>query len=407
MFERAVLIGVSPNIGWDDWRLTLKLLLHPSEWYIGIWVGKVEDWFHDYFRIKHAVSFDSARSALYILLTSLELDKGSEILLQAFTCTAVPNAILASGYMPVYTDIDATLNLDASDAQAKLSKKTRALIIQHTFGVPANMEKVYSFCKNNNLILIEDCAHSLSATFKGKLVGTFGKAAIFSFGRDKLISSVCGGMLITDDSILYQKIKKRQSELPYPSRILIIRRLLHPLITLPAMYIYTYFNLGKFLIAICRASGLITHPVSDDESRGVMSLREIKKFPDALAQMAFHQLEKLQAMNVRRKHITDSYFKAIKGVKLPSKTTGAVYLRFNLLSSRADELRFKAKQRGILLGAWYSHIIDPKSVAYKSVRYEVGSCPHAEKAAKESVNLPTYSLLTDRQITEVIKLISV
>src|SRR5581483_4013141 len=113
---------------------------------------------------------------------------------QAFTCVAVPNSVLWTGAKAIYADIDETGNLDPKDLEKKITKKTKAVIIQHTFGIAANMDAIQKVLKGKKIILIEDCAHALGASYKGKKLGTFGEFAFFSFGRDKVISSVFGGM---------------------------------------------------------------------------------------------------------------------------------------------------------------------------------------------------------------------
>ena len=137
--------------------------------------------------------------------------------MQAFTCNAVPNPVLWAGLKPVYVDCDEkTFNIDKEDLKKKITPRSRVLIVQHTFGLPADMDAISEICRKNNLILIEDCAHSLGAEYKNKKVGTFGKAAFFSFSRDKVISSVYGGMAVTEDHELTKKIKEYQLKIGYP-----------------------------------------------------------------------------------------------------------------------------------------------------------------------------------------------
>ena len=169
----------------------------------------MEKEFKKYLGVKYAISFNSGRSAFLAILNSLELKNDDEILLQAFTCNAVPNPIIWAGLKPVYVDCDEkTFNIDIEDLKRKITQKSKVVIVQHTFGLPAEMDEILEICQKNNLILIEDCAHSLGAEYKGKKVGTFGKAAFFSFSRDKVISSVYGGMVATNDDEFGEKNKR-------------------------------------------------------------------------------------------------------------------------------------------------------------------------------------------------------
>ena len=206
---RPIHIGLSPNTAREDYLVALKTVCQPWMWKKGITITKVESWFKDYFHTETAVSFNAGRSALLAILNSLELEKGSEVFMQAFTCVAVPNAVIWTGAHPVFVDIDSSLNFDVTDALKKVTSKTKAVIVQHTFGVPADMDKIIHFCNKHNLVLIEDCAHSLGATHKGKLVGTLGDASFFSFGRDKVVSSVFGGMAIINSKFKVERIPKK------------------------------------------------------------------------------------------------------------------------------------------------------------------------------------------------------
>jgi len=131
---------------------------------------------------KECYLFGSARSSLYALLKALNYNPGSEVLLTGFTCEVVPNAIINAGCVPVYIDINSTdYCMDPSLVEKSITVKTKAIIIQHTFGIPAQMDKLLCIANKYNLFVIEDCAVSLGSKFQGKLTGTFGDAAIFSF----------------------------------------------------------------------------------------------------------------------------------------------------------------------------------------------------------------------------------
>jgi dTDP-4-amino-4,6-dideoxygalactose transaminase len=186
---KPISISLSPNTERDDILLAFKLIFQPWKWKRGKQIKEFEDAFKDYLGVRYAVSFNSGRSALMAILNALDLKEG-EVLLQAFTCNAASNPVMWSGLIPVYVDVnDGTFNMDAEDLKRKITKKSKAVIIQHTFGKPAEIDKISEICEMNNLILIEDCAHSLGATHKNQKVGTFGRVSFFSFSRDKVISS--------------------------------------------------------------------------------------------------------------------------------------------------------------------------------------------------------------------------
>ncbi len=188
MSLKPISISLSPNTEKDDIRLAFLLKFQPWKWKEGKEVVDLEDEFKKYLGVNHAISFNSGRSSLMAILDSLGLEKGSEILLQAFTCNAVPNPIIWAGLKPVYVDVnEQTFNIDPEDLRKKITLRQaqgghpRAVIVQHTFGLPAYMDEIIRICQENNLILIEDCAHSLGAEYRGKKVGTIGRISFFSF----------------------------------------------------------------------------------------------------------------------------------------------------------------------------------------------------------------------------------
>ena len=196
MFDKPIAISLAPNQDKDDVIQTIKIILKPQFWIKGDSVKKIEDWFKEYFHVNTAVSFNSGRSALYAILKSLNIGYGDEVIVQAFSCVAVANSVIWSGAKPVYVDSDQNLNISTNLLEQHITPNTKAIIVQHTFGIPADIILIKKIAHKYNLILIEDCAHSLGATFQDRKIGTFGDFTFFSFGRDKVISSVFGGLTI-------------------------------------------------------------------------------------------------------------------------------------------------------------------------------------------------------------------
>lgn len=385
--------SLSPNSQADDIILALRLILTSG----AKKTASLEEKFKEYVGAKHAISFNSGRSALFVILRALEIKDGDEVFVQAFTCNAVPNPIFWAGGSPVYVDIDDSLNVLPEDLERKIvlsqsqGKHPKAVIVQHTLGMPADMDKIVEIVKRHNLVLIEDCAHSLGAKYKGKNVGTFGDVSFFSFGRDKVISSVWGGMITTNNEELARKIGEIYRDIPAPSKFWTIKQLFHPILF--SIIVPTYYIFGKYFLAGLRKGRGITLAVSAQERMGEKPSMFPKRMPDALAALSLHQLGKLEKYNNHRKKIAAIYMAGLRdmpGVILPRKEQGAIYLRFNILSQKADEIIRSAKREHILLGDWYKNIIDPKGTNLEKIGYEEQSCPNAEFAARSSVNLPTH-----------------
>jgi len=391
---KPISISLSPNVEKEDVRLALKLINSKKEWKEGDKIKELENKFKKYLDVKYAISFNSGRSSFFAILKSLDLKSGDEILLQAFTCNAVPNPIIWSGLKPVYVDCDEkTFNIDVEDLKRKITKKSRAMVVQHTFGLPADMDEILEICQENNLILIEDCAHSLGAEYKGKKVGTFGKVSFFSFSRDKVISSVYGGMVATNDDNLAQKIREFQEKLDYPSNFWIFQQLLHPIL-LEYIILPTYSIFGKYLLIVFQWLHVLSKAVHWTEKRGRKPDYFPKKLPNVLASLALNQFKRLDKFNEYRRGIAEFYYENLKYSKfeLPPEFEDQkqIFLRFTIKHPKAREIIRKAWQKNILIGDWYDKVIAPHDTKLDKMEYKSGFCPKAEKLATLTFNLPTH-----------------
>jgi len=419
---KPISISLSPNTEKDDVWLAFKLLFQPWRWQApseipaaaGISDGGLEGKFKKYLGVKYAVSFNSGRSALMAILNSLNLKKGSEVLLQAFTCNAAANPIIWAGFKPIYVDCDEiTFNIDIEDLKRKITEKSRVVMVQHTFGLPAEIDEILEICQKNNLILIEDCAHSLGMEYlspqqnfssgsKGRKVGTFGKAAFFSFSRDKVISSVYGGMVVTNDDKLAKKIKDYQEKAGFPSHFWIKQQLLHPIL-MNWIILPTYSILGKYLLILFQWLHILSKAVHWKEKRGRKPGYFPKRLPNALAILALNQFKKLEKFNNHRKEIAKFYRQELKNTsfELPPDSE-QIYLRFTIKNPKAHEIIKKAWSKNILIGDWYDKVIVPHDTKLDKLQYQMGSCPKAEKLSKITFNLPTHINISKEYAQKII-----
>lgn len=407
---KPISISLSPNVQRDDVFLVIKILLRSLLRKSEIQNSKsktLEDGFKKYLGVKYAFSFNSGRSSLYTILKALNIKEGDEVLLQAFTCNAVPNPVLWVRAKPVYADIDESLNIDPDDLEKKITKNGKAIIIQNTFGIPAQVDKIVEIARRHNLIVIEDCAHALGAKYQRKKLGTFGDVAFFSFGRDKVISSVWGGIVTANNDEIAKKIEMVYKDVPYPKRMWAIKQLLHPVLF--TVIIPTYYVFGKYLLAFLRASRGIGLAVSQKERMGERPDMFPARMPEEIAAIALHQFDKLEKYNAHRKKIAELYFRELSHTEYLGRRMshifqeGAIYLRFNILTPDAKKIIRKAKKKHILLGDWYKNIIDPIGTDFEKMGYVPGSCPNAEKVARESVNLPTHINISERNAMKIIE----
>ncbi len=389
--------------------MALKLLVQPWRWKRGKEIEKLEQDFKEYLGCENATSFNSGRSAFLAILDSLGLDKGDEVLIQAFTCNAVPNPVLWSGLQPVYVDCKEDYNIDPEDLERKITPRSKAVVVQHTFGLPADMEKIQEICTKRNLVLLEDCAHALGATYKGKKVGTFGRASFFSFSRDKVISCVYGGMVTTNDSSLAQRLKEYQRTVGLPSLFWTFQQLMHP-VGMNVKVLPTYRILGKYLLVVAQQLHLLSKAVHWKEKRGQKPGYFPKALPHALAILARKQLQKLERFNGHRKEIAALYTKELSttNYQLPTKNSEKehIFLRFPVRHTRAHEVLQKAWKQNLLLGDWYTTPIAPFDTQIEKMKYQWGSCPKAEELVKKTLNLPTHIHITEKEVNKIIQFLT-
>jgi len=172
----------------------------------GIW--KVRDFEHDFAKYtdaKYALGVTSGSAALKVALTALDVGPGDEVICPAFTFMATYEAVLEVGAIPVMADIDETLNLDPDDIPNKITPRTKAVIPVHMCGSAARIDRIVKVAKKHKLLVLEDTAQALGASFKGKKLGTFGNMGSYSFDHYKTITTGEGGMVITNDADLYHR----------------------------------------------------------------------------------------------------------------------------------------------------------------------------------------------------------
>lgn len=158
-------------------------------------VRKFENSFSKYLNDQPVVAVNSGTSALHLSLLSLGITTGDEVLVPAFSFAASANAIALTGATPIFVDINhQTYNLDPTQLKDKITKQTRAILVVHLYGLPADMEEIMKIAKTNNLLVIEDSAQAHLADINGKPVGTFGDAAAFSFYPTKNMTTGEGGI---------------------------------------------------------------------------------------------------------------------------------------------------------------------------------------------------------------------
>jgi dTDP-4-amino-4,6-dideoxygalactose transaminase len=405
IFKKTIFTSFSPNLTGRDTLIAWGYLCLPWRWLSwrdGKYPAIVEKKLPDFFTVKFSHVFDSGRSALYFALKALGAGEGVEVLVQAYTCVVVANAINWTGSRPVYLDIGDDFNIDPADLAKKITTKAKILIIQHTFGQPAKLEEILTIAKQHNLKIIEDCAHSLGARYHGRLTGTFGDIGMLSFGSDKIISCARGGALITNNEVLNEKINEYKNHLPPTPYNKIFQHLMHYPIFYLGKPLYS-LKLGKLLLLLAKKIKIINKIIYPLEKIGERVNFYPAKLPNALAQILANQIEEIDTINQHRRQIAALYSQTIKNEDI---NTDSVYLRYPLLIGRPKKLLIYAKQQGIILGDWYNAPLAPADSKLAKTGYKLGQCPKAELLASQSINLPTDRQISLQDAERIIKVIN-
>jgi len=412
-YSKPIFTALSPNTEKDDVLLALKLISQPKKWKQGKEIQELEEEFKKYLGLNFSSSFNSGRVALMAILEAMEIKKKDEVLLQAFTCNSAVNSILEREAKPIFVDIDDTLNIDPKDLERKITPRSRAIMVQHTFGWPAQMEEILRIVQKRQLFLIEDCAHSLGTKYKGKFCGTFGAASFFSFGRDKIISSVFGGMAATNNQKLAEKIKTFRKKLDHPSDFWIFQQLIHPILT-NLLIMPTYGlngTLGRILLGAFHQTKILSKAVSNQEKKGKFSKHFFRTLPNALAILAFNQFKKLEKFNKHRKRIAQFYQEQLENSNffLPlargnEENIEPIFMRYPVLTHlETDKILTEARKRKIFLNdGWRKKPVVPPDTKLNKMEYRSKSCRRAEKTAHSIINLPTHINISKKEAQKIV-----
>lgn len=375
----------APNIELDDIILSLRLLINKKKSTQAI--VKLKKALSNYFNNSNTFLFSSGRAALYYALKSINAEKNDEVITQTFTCVAVPNAIVWADLRPVFVDIDkTTYNINPSLIEKSLTKKTKAIIVQHTFGIPANINEIKTIAKKHNIVLIEDLAHSLGGSYENKKLGTFGDLAIISFGRDKTLSCVFGGAVVTKNREIAKNLLQFEKKLIQPPLLFVLQQLLYAPLYAIALPIYPIL-LGKAILRLASIIGILSKAVTNQEKIGKMPKFISWSFSDKLAELALLQFNKLSRFVQHRKNVGNLYSRLLN-----KKQKNIAYLRYPITVAKKNEFLKYCKTRNVYLGDWYSYPITPmpNNHILDEINFKEEFYPVAKYISLHIVNFPTH-----------------
>ncbi|MGI9387565.1 MAG: DegT/DnrJ/EryC1/StrS family aminotransferase [Methyloligellaceae bacterium] len=340
-------------------------------------------------KINFDFTYIRGRVGLYAFLKALGVGRGDEVVLQAYTCFSFPEAILATGARAVYVDVaSGGINMDTGLLGQQLTSRTRAIIAQHTFGIPAKMDQIMEVADEHGVPVIEDCAHSFWSEYDGKRVGHIGAATAYSFEWTKPLPLGIGGALVVRDDGLRRKIRSAYQQLELPparrDRKMQLQYLAFSLLYKPERF-WSVKKLNRFLSRGEQAGMRL-----DLGPSGLGDYR-LRMLPSVSRRMK-RRLPGLQPDWDRNREIIAAYRRGIAGavseIPVPQKAR-TMYARYPFWIDDKEAMLSRARSVGYELGDWFLSPVSPLTGENLSLAgYETGMCPNAERACRHVVSLP-------------------
>ena len=352
---------------------------------------------------KYALAFPYGRTGLLLLLEALGL-KHKEIICPAYTCVVVPHAITLSGNKPIFVDCElAGFNMNLDLVEKAITKKTGAIIATSIFGYPVDLDRLDEIRKRYpHIHIIQDCAHSFAAEWKGRYVHKEGIAALFGLNISKTLTSIFGGMITTDDEKLFVALKKtRNSYLKKPKWTKGLRRLLY-LITVYPTFCETIYSIVNRMERMHLIDYFVKYY---NEHKIDMPSDYLFQMTPLEARVGIENVKRYKTILKIRQSAADYYFEHLDNkpdFKLPPKIEGATYSHFVVQVSDRDAWLQWALSHNIQLG-WLIEYNIPEMEAYCGHNPE--KYPQAASYARKTINLPVWGgVFNYKRVANMIKL---
>lgn len=339
-------------------------------------VAKFESMFGEYVGAKYSVAVNSCTAGLHLCLLAFGIKQGDEVITSPMTFAATANVIEHVGAKPVFVDIDvSTQNIDVNKIEAAITKKTKAIIVVHMAGLPCDMDAILKIAKKHQLVVIEDAAHAIGASYKGRKIGTIGDATVFSFYATKNITTGEGGMVTTNSSKIAKFIQ-----------------------------LYALHGLSRGAWKRYSDAGFKHYLVEAPGYKYNMM--------DLQASIGIHQLERFEKGQSRRRVIWGMYNKLLADlpVKLPSKPDKSLVHAHHLYTILVDLRKIKVSRdqiqhaihaEGIGTGI---HFVSIHLHPYyrKKYGFKRGMFPNAEYVSSRTISLPIGANVSNEDIHDVV-----
>ena len=319
----------------------------------------------DYVGVEHGIAVRSGTAGLHLCIRARNIGPGDEVIVPSFTFIAVANCVRYEQATPVFVDMEpTTLNLDPAKIEAAITPRTRAILVVHTFGRPANMDAIEHIATKHNLLLIEDACEAIGAEYNCRKAGSFGHAAVFAFYPNKQITTGEGGMVVTRDAALATRIRALRNQGRYPSDDW-----------------FQHTELGY------------NYRIS--EINCVLGLQQLQRI-DSILQMRETVARKYTELLARNRHLI------LPPTSLPDRRISwfvyVVRLADSFTRQQRDALLQQLTALGIGCGRYFAPIhLQPAYTSWRTPH----SLPVTEHCADRTIALPFFNRLTESEIQQV------
>lgn len=378
---------VSRTLESADVELARSWLDRTQEWSDPAPVAAYEAAFAAWNGSSHAISFGAGRVALSAIIEALGLGPGDRVVVPAYTCVVVPNAFAFRGVEVIFADIELeTYGLSGDAFAAVLDQRPQAVVLQHLYGLVArDTHAVLALARENGVKVIEDCAHSTGAMLGDRRVGTFGDVAFTSSEHSKVFTTVQGGLALTQDDALGQRLRAVHDRMPEPSP--------NAVATLLWNVIYDFHrhaapdNRASRRV-LAELESLRLPSLSDEEAAGEAPADYERRLAAPLAALGQSQLTRVDGWNAERRATAGRWdaWAMASGYDLPRvlhESTPA-FLRYPLCvePERKQELAWAVRDLGVTPGVWFVTHTHPVDRGLRGF-------PNADRAVAQCINLPT------------------
>ena len=358
-----------------------------------------------------AVTTAYGRMAFYYILKALDFPPGSEIVLPSLTFWVVPELARTAGLKVVFADVDPrTFNLDPDSVERVITDNTCAIVPTHLYGLPCDMDRLLDIAARHNLVVVEDCAHSLGAVYKGRPVGTFGTGALFSFQTLKPLNCYGGGLALVNDRPLAAKVRAIVDALPWPSEKRVRDRLLmgrlqrifvkpwvFSISLFPVLWVSALIDANPDVFLWEKIRSL--HPLPDQYT---------ERFPNVQAVIGLEALTRLDGWTAEAQanaRYMDSMLTNVPGIQVPSVPPDRTHVYYQYCvygpdGPKRDELVVRCVRRGVDIETLHVDVPPDMPLFDGAIAEREGA-----RRAAQAIQIPIYAGLTGKQRERVARVV--